>query len=128
MISVDIELALVGLVAMLEPATLISSALALALGERPLRTGAWFFLGGVGATLAVGVLAAFVLGNAAASRSATPKTWVSVLNIVAGGLLGLYVAYAARRPADPERSAANTARMRKLAGAPGIRRFSSSAT
>ena len=40
MVSVDIELALVGLVAMLEPATLISSALALALGERPLRTGA----------------------------------------------------------------------------------------
>jgi len=118
MVSVDVELALVGLVAMLEPATLISSALALALGERPLRTGAWFFLGGVGATLAVGVLAAFVIGDAAASRSASPKTWVSVFNIVAGALLGLYVAHAARRPADPERSAANTARMRKLAGAP----------
>jgi hypothetical protein len=48
MVSVDIELALVGLVAMLEPAALISSALALALGERPQRTGAWFFLGGDG--------------------------------------------------------------------------------
>jgi hypothetical protein len=37
--SVDIELTLVGLVAMLEPATLASSVLALVLGDRPLRTG-----------------------------------------------------------------------------------------
>jgi len=34
MISVDVELALVGLVAMHEPATLISSLLALVLGDR----------------------------------------------------------------------------------------------
>lgn len=66
MSSVDVELALVGLVAMLEPATLASSVLALVLGERPLLTGFWFYLGGLGATLAVGVLAAFVLGNASA--------------------------------------------------------------
>jgi hypothetical protein len=56
MVSVDLELALVGLVAMLEPATLASSVLALVLGERPLRTGSLFYLGGLGATVAVGAL------------------------------------------------------------------------
>jgi hypothetical protein len=63
MISVDVELALVGLAAMLEPATLISSLLALILGNRPLRTGVLFYLGGIGLTLAIGVAAAFVLGK-----------------------------------------------------------------
>ena len=53
MTSVDVELALVGLVAMLEPATLGASVLALVLGDRPLRTGFWFYVGGLGATLAV---------------------------------------------------------------------------
>jgi membrane associated rhomboid family serine protease len=96
MTSVDIQLALVGLVAMLEPATLASSVLALVLGDRPLRTGSLFYLGGLGATLAVGVLGAFVLGNAAASRTSTPKTWVSVFGVVVGALLLAYVARTAR--------------------------------
>jgi hypothetical protein len=98
---VDIQLVLVGLVAMLEPATLASSVLALVLGDRPLRTGFWFYLGGLGVTLAVGVLAALVLGNAAASRTSTPKTWVSVFGIIAGVLLLAYVARAVRRPVRP---------------------------
>jgi hypothetical protein len=42
MTSVDVQLVLVGLVAMLEPATLASSVLALVLGDRPVRTGSWF--------------------------------------------------------------------------------------
>jgi Sap, sulfolipid-1-addressing protein len=120
MTSVDIQLVLVGLVAMLEPATLVSSSLALVLGDRPLRTGSWFYIGGLGATLAVGVLAAFVLGNAAASPTSTPRTWVSVFGVVAGVLLLAYVVRTARRPADPEGIAANIERMGKVATAPAI--------
>jgi hypothetical protein len=120
MTSVDIELALVGLAAMLEPATLISSALALVLGDRPRRTGFWFFVGGLGATLAVGVIAAFVLGSAAASPNSKPKTWVSVLNLLAGSMLALYVAWTLRRPADPGKTASTVARMDKLAKAPVV--------
>ena len=120
MISVDIELALVGLVAMLEPATLISSALVLVIGDRPRRTGFWFYLGGLGATLAVGVIAAFVLGDAAASPNSQPKTWVSVCNLAAGLILAVYVAWTLRRPADPGKTAATVARMDKLAKAPVI--------
>jgi hypothetical protein len=41
MASVDTELALVALAAMLSPTTLSFSVLALVLGERPLRTGLW---------------------------------------------------------------------------------------
>ena len=37
MVSIDIEIALVGLTAMLEPATLLASVLALVVGDRPLR-------------------------------------------------------------------------------------------
>ena len=120
MSSVDIELALVGLVAMLEPATLASSVLALVLGDQPLRMGFWFYLGGLGATLAVGVLAAFVLGNAAASHTSTPKTWVSVFGVIAGALLLAYVARAIRRPVDPQATAMNIQRMSKVATAPAI--------
>jgi hypothetical protein len=116
-ISVDIELALVGLVAMLEPATLISSVLALVLGDRPLRTGFWFYLGGLGVTLAVGVAAAFVLGDVAASPTSKPKTWVSVVSVVAGALLVLYVAWSLRRHPDPRKTAASVARMRKVVNA-----------
>lgn len=120
MTYVDIQLALVGLVAMLEPATLGSSVLALVLGERPRRTGFWFFVGGLGATLAIGVLAALVLGNAAASPTSTPKTWVSVFGLIAGLLLLAYVVRALRRPVNPEATARNIERMSKVASAPAI--------
>ena len=73
-ISIDVEIALVGLAAMLEPATLVSSVLALVVGDRPVRTGSWFYPGALAATLLVGVLAALLLGNAAASHTSTPKT------------------------------------------------------
>ena len=58
------ELILVSLAAMVSPTTLTFSVLALVLGDRPLRTGFWFFLGAFGATTAVGVAGAFVLGAA----------------------------------------------------------------
>jgi hypothetical protein len=119
MTSVDIEIALVGLVAMLEPATLVSSALVLVIGDHPKRTGFWFYVGGLGATLLVGVLAAFVLGNAGSvSPGAGPKTWVSVFNLVAGLLAAAYVAWTLRHPADPRKTAATVGRMDRLAKAP----------
>ncbi len=66
------ELVAVSLAAMLSPTTLIFSVLALVLGDRPLRTGLFFYIGALTATLAVGVAAAFVLGDVAASE--TPST------------------------------------------------------
>src|SRR6188472_857505 len=102
----DAELALIALAAMLSPTTLSFSVLTLVLGDRPLRSGSLFYLGALGATLGIGIVAAFVLGDAAASRHpSTPKTWVAVLDIVlAVSLLGLIV-IAWRRPPDPERTA-----------------------
>ena len=118
MVSIDIEIALVGLTAMLEPATLLSSVLALVVGDRPLRTGSWFYVGGLAVTLLVGVVAAFVLGNAAASHTSTPKTWVSIVTIVAGVLVLAYAVRLAFRPIDPAETARITERMNKLALAP----------
>jgi hypothetical protein len=117
-VSIDIEIALVGLTAMLEPATLLSSVLALAVGDRPRRTGSWFYLGGLAVTLLVGVLAALVLGNAAASRTSTPKTWVSIVTIVAGALTLGYAVRLILRPTDASEIARITERMNKLASAP----------
>ena len=72
------ELVLVSLAAMLSPTTLTFSVLTLVLGDRPLRTGIFFFLGAAGATLAIGVIAAFVIGDAAAApHPNNPKTWVA---------------------------------------------------
>ena len=51
---VDTELVLVALAAMVSPTTLTFSVLALVLGDRPLRTGLWFYLGALTATLAIG--------------------------------------------------------------------------
>src|SRR5262249_56783300 len=91
--SVDVELGLTALAAMLSPTTLSFTVFALVLGDRPLRTGVWFFIGAFGLTLIIGVVAAFALGNAAApsGSSETPPTWVAIFDIVAGVLLLLYV-------------------------------------
>jgi hypothetical protein len=119
MTSVDVELVLVALAAMMSPTTLAFSVFALVLGDQPLRTGFWFFLGAFVATLAIGVLAAFVLGNAAASPgNAPPKTWVSVLDVAFGVLLALYVARLMRRPRDPEKTASMIRRMSKVSSSP----------
>ena len=121
MISVDFELALVGLTAMLEPATLLSSVLALVIGRRPLRAGFWFYVGSLGVTLLIGLLAAFVVGNVAASHSSTPKTWVSVLTTVAGaGVLAYAVVLLLRRSTGSAQMTQVTERMNKVASASAL--------
>jgi hypothetical protein len=124
MISVDVELALVGLAAMLEPATLLSSVLALTVGDRPLRTGSWFYLGGLGATMCVGVIAAFALGNAAAAHGSEPKTWVSIVTLIAGVAVLGYVVYLVvrlmRRGHGEGEMASTEERMNKVASAPAL--------
>jgi len=65
MTSVNTELVLVALAAMLSPTTLFLSVLVLVVGERPMRAGLWFYLGAFGVTLVIGIVAAFVLGNSA---------------------------------------------------------------
>ena len=124
----ETELGLVALAAMLSPTTLSFSVLALVLGDRPLRTGLWFYTGAMGATLAIGIAAALVLGDAAASKDSTPKTWVAVVDVVAGLLLLLYVVRATRRPADPERRASMIARMNVVASSPAIAIVAAGAT
>ena len=74
---IDGEIVLVSLAAMFSPTTLSFSVLALVLGDRPLRTGFWFYLGAFTATLAVGIVASFFIGDLAASDTSTPKTWVA---------------------------------------------------
>src|SRR6476659_5925003 len=109
---IDGEIVLVSLAAMFSPTTLSFSVLALVLGDRPLRTGFWFYLGAFSATLVIGVIAAFVLGDAAApSSNSTPKTWVMVLALVFGALILLYVARALTRPAESARIADMVERM-----------------
>jgi len=112
------ELALTALAAMLSPTTLTFSVLALVVGDRPLRTGIWFYLGALTATLAVGVAAAFVIGDAAASKGSTPKTWVAILDIVlAVGLLA-WIVRIVRSHDDPLKIDQMLDKMSGLATAP----------
>jgi hypothetical protein len=115
---IDAELVLVTLAAMLSPTTLTFSVLALVVGDRPLRTGFWFYLGALAATLAVGVAAAFLIGDAAASRSSTPKTWVAVVDVVAAVAILAWVVRAWRSPGDPLKTDQMFDRMSGLATAP----------
>jgi hypothetical protein len=118
---IDTELALTALAAMLSPTTLIFSVLVLVLGDRPLRTGFFFYLGALSATLGIGVIAAFVLGNAAASdRPSSPKTWVAILDVVIGLLLLVWVVRVVRRPADPTKIASAVEKMGKVASSPAV--------
>ncbi len=130
MASVDTELALVALGAMLSPTTLSFSVLALVLGERPLRTGAWFYLGAFGVTLLIGVLAAFVLGDVAAAPagSSTPKTWVCLVDIAAAVLIVVVIVRFMRRPADPARAKRMIEQMSGLASSPAIAIVAAGAT
>jgi Sap, sulfolipid-1-addressing protein len=112
------ELALTALAAMLSPTTLTFSVLALVVGDRPFRTGVWFYLGALTATLAIGVAAAFVIGDAAASKGSTPKTWVAILDIVlAVGLLA-WIVRIVRSHDDPLKIDQMLDRMSGLATAP----------
>ena len=118
---IDAELALTALAAMLSPTTLSFSIFVLVVSDRPLRTGLWFYLGALGATLAIGVVAAFVLGDALAdSTPNSPKTWVAIVDLVAAGLLVAFVVTRLRRPPNPERTASTIAQMQKVAASPAI--------
>ena len=85
---------------------------------RPLRTGFWFYLGAFTATLAVGVAAAFVLGDVAASNSSTPKTWVAILDVVLAVVIVAWVVRSARRPPNPAQMQGMIDKMSGLATAP----------
>jgi hypothetical protein len=118
---IDAELALTALAAMLSPTTLTFSVLVLVLGDRPLRTGLWFYAGALGATLGIGVIAAFVLGNTAADHTpGTPKTWVAIFDVVAGVLLILWVVGRLRKPPNPKRIASMIDQMQKVASSPAV--------
>ncbi len=118
---IDLELVLVSVAAMLSPTTLTFSTLTLVLSERPLRTGLWFYLGALTVTLAIGVVAAFVLGDVAASSSpSTPKTWVAIVDVVAAVLLLAWVVRVLRRPRDPRRQAAMMGQIEKVTASPAI--------
>jgi len=130
MASVDTELALVALAAMLSPTTLSFSVLALVLGDRPLRTGAWFYLGAFGVTLLIGVLAAFVIGDVAAAPkgSSTPPTWVCIVDVLAGVILLALIVYFLRSPTDPDRAQRMIDQMGGLASSPAIAVIAAGAT
>ncbi len=129
MTSVYAELALVALGAMLAPVTLFLSVLVLVLGERPMRTGLWFYFGAFGVTLVIGVIAAFVLGDSAASPKAnTPKTWVAIVDVIAGVLVLFLVFRFLRRPRNPKRVASMIDRMSKVASSPVIAIVAAGAT
>jgi len=114
------ELVLVSLAAMVSPTTLTFSVLVLVLGDRPLRAGFWFFLGAFGATAAVGVVAAFVLGDIASSPGSTPKTWVAVLDVVLAVAIFLFAGSRLRRPVDPRTTQAMIGRIEKVASSPAV--------
>lgn len=130
MSSIDVELGLVMLGAMFSPTTLTWTVLALLLGGRPLRTGFWFLLGAFAATVAIGVVAPFVLGNAAASpqHPSTPKTWVAIVDVVAGLLIVAFLIRLWRRPPNPERTQKMIAQMGKIASSPAIAIVAAGAT
>ena len=114
------ELGAIALAAMLSPTTLTFSVLALVLGDRPRRTGLFFYLGALTATLAVGIIAAFVIGDVAASSTSTPKTWVAIVDVVAAALLLIYAVRLIRKPPDPEQTASAIERMGKVTSSPVI--------
>jgi hypothetical protein len=103
---------------MISPTTLTFSVLALVVGDRPFRTGFWFYLGALIATLAVGIAAAFVIGDFAASSTSTPKTWVAILDVLAAVLILAWVVHAWRSPGDPLNMAGMFDKMSGLTTAP----------
>jgi hypothetical protein len=117
---IDAELALVALAAMLSPTTLTFSVLVLVLGDRPRRAGLLFYVGALAATLVVGLIAAFVIGDLAASDSSSPKTWVAILDIVAATLLLIWVLVVLRRPLNRTKIDGMVAQISKVASSPAV--------
>jgi hypothetical protein len=120
--SAEVELFLTAIAAMLSPTTLTFSVLTLVLGDRPIRTGAWFYFGALGATLLVGVVAAFALEDIAAAPagSSQPKTWVAILDLVLGALAVGYAARLFRKPMSPETEQGMIDKASGLASSPAI--------
>ena len=125
---IDTELVLVSLAAMLSPTTLTFCVLSLVLSDKPFRTGLWFYVGALTAMLAIGVAAALVLGDTAASSSSTPKTWVAVLDVVLALLLLVWVWRNRRRSIDPAKIEGMVAKMSKVAESPWIAIVAAGAT
>jgi hypothetical protein len=126
---IDLELALISLAAMLSPTTLTFSVLAVVLAKRPLRTGVWFYLGAFLVTIAIGILAAFVLGDIAApSANGGRKTWVSVFDLAAGVALLVYVARTWRTPIAEKTTKGMVEKMSSVASSPWIAVFAAGAT
>jgi hypothetical protein len=62
-----------------------------------------------------------VLGNSAASpKSNTPKTWVAIVDVLAGVLVLLVVVRFLRRPRDPKRVAGMIDQVSKVTSSPVI--------
>jgi Sap-like sulfolipid-1-addressing protein len=126
---IDTELVLVTIAAALSPTTLTFSTFVLVLSRRPLRSGFWFYLGALTATLAIGVLAAFVLGNvAASSHPSTPKTWVAIVDIVAAALILVWVLRVMHRPRNPKRIASMMEQVRGVTDSRAIAVIGAGAT
>ena len=114
---------------MMSPTTLTFSVLALVLGDRPRRTGLWFYVGALAATLAIGVIAAFVLGDKAATANPSqPKTWVVIVDVVAAILLTGWAVRALRRPVNQKRMNGMVEQMSKIASSPVIAIIGAGAT
>jgi hypothetical protein len=114
---------------MMSPTTLTFSVLALVLGDRPRRTGLWFYVGALAATLAIGVIAAFVLGDKAATANPSqPKIWVAIVDVVAAILLTGWAVRALRRPVNQKRMNGMVEQMSKIASSPVIAIIGAGAT
>jgi hypothetical protein len=125
---VYLELVLVSLAAMLSPTTLTLSVLSVVLARRPLRTAVWFYLGAFTATIAIGIAAAFVLGDVAApSGNGERKTWVSIFDLVAGAVLLVYVARTWRTPISEKTTKGMVDRMSAVASSRWIAVFAAGA-
>lgn len=125
---VHLELVLVSLAAMLSPTTLTLSVLSVVLARRPLRTAVWFYLGAFTATIAIGIAAAFVLGDVAApSGNGERKTWVSIFDLVAGAVLLVYVARTWRTPISEKTTKGMVDRMSAVASSRWIAVFAAGA-
>jgi Sap, sulfolipid-1-addressing protein len=126
---INAELALTAIAAMMSPTTLTFSVLALVLGDRPRRTGLWFYVGALAATLAIGVIAAFVLGDKAATANPSqPKIWVAIVDVVAAILLTGWAVRGLRRPVNQKRMNGMVEQMSKIASSPVIAIIGAGAT
>src|SRR2546427_10767283 len=106
---------------MLSPTTLTFSVVVLVLGDRPVLTVLFFCIGALTATLGIGIIAAFVLGNTAASSTpSSPKTWVAILDVIFGLILLTWAVRVLRRPADPSKVASAVEKMGKVASSPVV--------